>query len=115
MTWFENMTFSDFILAGTTLLAAIAAYFNLNFKVANLQETGEQTQKKIEELEKDTVAMDVRQGSEVASLRTDMNNRFSSVEERMRITDVFNGRMEEKLNYLSSQVDRVLSLMEKSK
>jgi predicted nuclease with TOPRIM domain len=111
--WLDNLSFSDLVLAGSTLIAAIAAYFNLSSKLDNVSSKIEELEDTQKEIKSELKEAEVSHKKEMVEASTIAAVKISSLEERQRVFDLFMARFEEKMNYLSDQLRQITAMLEK--
>jgi outer membrane murein-binding lipoprotein Lpp len=111
--WLDNLSFSDLILAGSTLIAAIAAYFNLNNKLDNISTKVGELEKSQDEVKTEIKEVELNHKKELVDMSNKQGVRMLSLEERQRVFDLFMARFEEKINYISDQVSKLNTHWEK--
>lgn len=111
--WLENLSFGDFVLSISLFIAAIGAYFNLDSKVNSVVEKLNEVEQSQSDLSRDLKNTELEHKKELLEIRASSDTRFKIIEERQRITDVFIGRFDEKMNYLVEQLKQLTLIMEK--
>jgi hypothetical protein len=113
ISWLENFSFSDAVVALTLLVSAIAAYFNLDSKLNIIDDKVSDIEKSQDTLTLELKTVEIEHKKDLLNAKTVADTRFSVLEERQRVTDVFIGRFDEKMTYLVDQVRSLASYMEK--
>jgi len=113
VTWLENFTFSDIVLGLTLLISSIAAYFNLDSKLNSVIEKVDEVEKSQENVAKDLKQTEAENKKDIMLIKAAHDARFTVIEERQRVTDVFIGRFDEKINYIVDQIRQLVVHSEK--
>jgi DNA repair exonuclease SbcCD ATPase subunit len=113
MDWLDNFSFSDLVLAGSTFIAAIAAYFNLNNKLDSVSGKIEELEETQKEIKSDLKESEINHKKEMLESAHKATEKMTAIEDRQRVFDLFMARFEEKMNYLSDQLRQITSMLEK--
>jgi hypothetical protein len=104
--WLGALAFGELMLLASVILTAVAGYITLNTKVSYLIEKDKVRAQKLEELESSFRA-------DIASNRTFNDARFAVLDERQRASDVLTGRIEERLNSMTTTLDKIYTQLSK--
>ena len=108
MNWIQNLSFSDLVLALSTFITLIAGYLNLNYKLDSAIKKIEEADKTQEKFSVDMTLLENSNKQDIININRSFDSRFFAIEERLRATDVFIGRFDEKMNYLVEQVKQLV-------
>jgi len=94
--------------------AVVGGWYRLNQKLEHILERNQKADKAHDALNEKVDAVEAALRKETAETRAYSEGRFTIQEERMRIQDVFSGRMEERFTFVEKQIGRILDILERA-
>lgn len=90
----------------------VGTYYSLSGQLTQITERNDLRDKSQENLEQKVLMVDAKMIAELNALKSTMDTKIFATEERLRAQDVFLGRLDERLSSMTSQLDKVIDLVQ---
>ena len=104
---------SEVIMVVGLFATVLASYYRLDHRLQQIIERNTARDKEHELLEGEVAKLGTAFNTELITLKNNMDSKLSVTEDRLRTQDVFMGRLDERFNSMSVQLDRLIELVQK--